>query len=403
MKYFRYTGIDSSGKEVSGIEEAPSLYSLRKSLTSKGIVLIEAKEVSRITDETKEKKFLLKRSLFSKKISDEELALLFYEIGLLLSRNVYITEIFNILSKQVENKNLQDVLLSVKTYLQEGKSLGEALEKAKIFPQFLVEMVKAGEESGALDKIFLSASEFLEQQADFKSKIKSSLIYPTTVIVIGFIAMIIVINVVIPKILKIYAQFNTELPLSTKIVLYISNFFNIFLKGIPIFILLAFIFKKKFITQEKIDKIRLKIPFFKKVHIYSQYFMWSNTMAVLLRGGLTLDKALNIANKTISNSIIKRQFEKIVEDIRKGKSLSEVLYKNKLIPENSVLLVKIGEETAQLEDMFQLIAKIYKKEIEKLINIFLKYLEPITLLVVSVLIGFFIVATILPIFSLKIR
>ncbi|RUM58542.1 MAG: hypothetical protein DSY60_01525 [Persephonella sp.] len=403
MKYFRYTGIDSSGKEVSGIEEAPSLYSLRKSLTLKGIVLIEAKEVSRLTDETKEKKFLLKRSLFSKKISDEELALLFYEIGLLLSRNVYITEIFNILSKQVENKNLQDVLLSVKTYLQEGKSLGEALEKAKIFPQFLVEMVKAGEESGALDKIFLSASEFLEQQADFKSKIKSSLIYPTTVIVIGFIAMIIVINVVIPKILKIYAQFNTELPLSTKIVLYISNFFNIFLKGIPIFILLVFIFKKKFITQEKIDKIRLKIPFFKKVHIYSQYFMWSNTMAVLLRGGLTLDKALNIANKTISNSIIKRQFEKIVEDIRKGKSLSEVLYKNKLIPENSVLLIKIGEETAQMEDMFQLIAKIYKKEIEKLINIFLKYLEPISLLVVSVLIGFFIVATILPIFSLKIR
>ncbi len=403
MKYYRYTGIDSSGKEVSGVEEAPSLYSLRKSLTSKGIVLIEAKEVSRITDETKEKKSLLKRSLFSKKISDEELALLFYEIGLLLSRNVYITEIFNILSKQVENKKLQDVLLSVKTYLQEGKSLGEALEKAKIFPQFLVEMVKAGEESGALDKIFLSASEFLEQQADFKSKIKSSLIYPTTVIVIGFIAMIIVINVVIPKILKIYAQFNTELPLSTKIVLYISNFFNIFLKGIPIFILLVFIFKKKFITQEKIDKIRLKIPFFKKVHIYSQYFMWSNTMAVLLRGGLTLDKALNIANKTISNSIIKRQFEKIVEDIRKGKSLSEVLYKNKLIPENSVLLIKIGEETAQLEDMFQLIAKIYKKEIEKLINIFLKYLEPITLLVVSVLIGFFIVATILPIFSLRIR
>ena len=403
MKYFRYTGIDSSGKEISGIEEAASIYSLRKTLLSKGIVLIDAKEVSSSTEEEKEKKLLLKKSIFSKKISDEELALLFYEIGLLLSRNVYITEIFNILSKQVENKNLQDVLLSVKTYLQEGKSLGEALEKAKIFPQFLVEMVKAGEESGALDKIFLSASEFLEQQADFKSKIKTSLIYPTTVIVIGFIAMIIVINIVIPKILKIYAQFNTELPLSTKIVLYVSKFFNLFLKAFPVLIVLGFLLKKRFITQEKIDRLRLKIPFFKKVHLYSQYFMWANTMAVLLKGGLTLDKALNIANKTVSNSIIKGKFEKIVEDIRKGKSLSEVLHKNKLIPENSVLLIKIGEETAQLEDMFQLIAKIYRKEIEKLINVFLKYLEPITLLVVSVLIGFFIVATILPIFSLKIK
>ncbi len=402
MKYYRYIGIDKSGKEVKGLQEANSLIHLRKNLLSKGIVLIEATEIVK-SSEDEEKKSFLKKNIFGKRVSDEELALLFYEIGLLLSRNVYITDIFNILSKQTENKQLQEALLSVKTYLQEGKSLGEALEKANIFPQFLIEMVKAGEESGALDRIFLSASEFLEQQADFKSKIKTSLTYPVIVIVIGFVAMVIVLNVVIPKILKIYSEFNTELPLPTKIVLYISNGFNIFIKGLPIFIILSFFLKKKFITDEKIDSLKLKIPFFKKIHLYSIYFMWSNTMSVLLKGGLTLDKALLIANKTISNSKIKSKFESLVEDIRKGKSLSDLLEKKSLLPENSILLIRIGEETAQLEDMFQLISKIYRKEIEKLINLFLKYLEPITLLVISVLIGFFIVATILPMFSIKIR
>jgi len=402
MKYYRYIGIDKSGKEVKGLQEANSLIHLRKNLLTKGIVLVEATEIVK-SSENEEKKSFLKKNLFGKRVSDEELALLFYEIGLLLSRNVYITDIFNILSKQTENKQLQEALLSVKTYLQEGKSLGEALEKANIFPQFLIEMVKAGEESGALDRIFLSASEFLEQQADFKSKIKTSLTYPVIVIVIGFVAMVIVLNVVIPKILNIYSEFNTELPLPTKIVLYISNVFNIFIKGLPIFIILFLFLKKKFITDEKIDSLRLKIPFFRRIHLYSIYFMWSNTMSVLLKGGLTLDKALLIANKTISNSKIKSKFESLVEDIRKGKSLSDLLEKKSLLPENSILLIKIGEETAQLEDMFQLISKIYKKEIEKLINIFLKYLEPITLLVISVLIGFFIVATILPMFSIKIR
>jgi len=403
MKFYRFKAFDRTGREISEIREATSISALKKQLTSEGLIPIEIEEISP-EQKNKTKKSILHISIIpQKKISDSEMALLLYEIGLLLSKNVYITEIFEILSKQTENKELQEILLSVKTYIQEGKTLAEALEKVKIFPDFLIEMVRAGEESGALDRIFLSASEFVEKQAEFKSKIINTLTYPTIVIITAALSMVIMMKFTIPKITAIYEQFGRELPTSTKIVISFSKFMDMVFKAIPIFIVLGIILKKKYIKKHHIDKLKLKIPFFSKIHLYSQYATWSNTMAILLKGGLTLDKALEIANKTLSNSILREKFETLVDEVRKGKNLSELIKSKKLLPENAVQLIKIGEETAQLDEMFLLIANIYKKNIDNLISIFLKYLEPLSMIILASLIGFFIFATMIPLFSIKMR
>ncbi|RMD46825.1 MAG: hypothetical protein D6831_01150 [Aquificota bacterium] len=215
--------------------------------------------------------------------------------------------------------------------------------------------------------------------------------------------MIVIMNVVVPTITKIYTQFGKELPPATKFVVFISRVSSFFIKTLPAFLLIGFLGKKKFLTKEKIDRIRLKIPFFNKVHLFSQYSTWGNTMGLLLKGGLTLDRALEIANKTFSNTVLRNEFETLVQDVRKGKSLSSLLHKKKLLPENTVQLISVGEETAQLPEMFQLISDIYKKQTERLISIFLSYLEPVTLIILSVLIGFFVFATLLPIFSLSVK
>jgi type IV pilus assembly protein PilC len=404
MPFYRYKAFNASGKEISGIEEAPSIQAFKKSLVSKGLIPIEIEEITGKKVKSKTiKDFLNKGISFKKDVSDEEISLLLYEIGLLLSRGVHITQIFDILSKQTENKKLKEALLSIKTYIQEGSSVGDALEKTGIFPDFLAEMVRAGEASGALDKIFLSAGEFIEKQNDFKSKIINSLIYPSIVIAVGFLAMVVIMNIVVPTITKIYSQFGKELPTSTKIVIFMSNISGYILKSLPALFLIGILGRKRFLSKEKIDKLKLKIPFFSKVHLYSQYSTWANTMSLLLKGGLTLDKALEIANKTISNSFLKKSFESLVKEVQKGKQLSSLLKEKKLIPENAVQLVSIGEETGQLDDMFSLIAEIYKKQTERLISIFLSYLEPVTLIILSTLIGFFVFATLLPIFNLSVK
>jgi len=399
MPYFKYKAINTQGKEVSGTREAVSLSSLKDSLSKSGLVLLEAKKVK---PQKKEGRFSFS-FLNKKKVSNEELALILYEIGNLLEKNLHITRIFEILASQVENPVLKDALLHIKDRLQQGQTLASAMEETGIFPDFLIEMVKAGETSGALDKIFLSASEFIEKQADFKSKLINSLIYPSIVIAVGFIAIVVVITFVVPKLVKIYQQFGQELPATVKFLLFLSSAFQKLFLLIPVLLLLTFFLKRKFLTKERLDKLILKLPFFGKIHLYSQIFIWANTMYLLLKGGLTLDKALKIANNTISNFVIKKQFEPIVSLVVSGKPLSEALKSKELVPENIVQLITVGEETGQLDDMFFLIAQTYRKEIEKSINTFLRYLEPMVIIFISVLIGFFIFSVLMPIFDIGVK
>ncbi|NPA17124.1 MAG: type II secretion system F family protein [Aquificae bacterium] len=400
MPFYKYRAVDAGGKEVTGIKEVAGPSALKKILKQQGLVVYEIEEISA---PEKSPGRNIKLSLFSTKISQQELALLLYEIGLLLARGVHITQIFEILSRQTENPTLQKALLSVKSSLQEGSSVAQALKKTGIFPDFLIEMVRAGEESGALDKIFLSASEYIESQNEFRSKVVNSLIYPTIVIVIGFIAMLVIMNFVVPTITKIYSQFDRELPTSTRMVIYFSQISGYFLKVLPFIAIGLFILRKRIITKEKVDILKLKIPFFKKVHLYTQYSNWSNTLALLLSGGLTLDRSLEIANKTITNTVLRKKFDILIEKVREGKPLSQELKKEQLIPDNAIQLITIGEETGQLDEMLKLISQIYRKQTERLISIFLSYLEPVTLIILSVLIGFFVFATLLPIFNLNVR
>lgn len=401
MPFFRYKAYNQEGKEISAIEEAVSVSHLKEILKKKGLIPYEIEEVSSLK---KKRKSILQLEIFSRnKISKEELSLLLYEIGILLERNVHITQIFDILSRQLENPVLKDTLLSAREYIQEGSSIADAFDKTGVFPKFLIEMIRAGETSGALDKVFLSASEFIEKQEEFKRKIFNALIYPVVVIIVAFVSVIIIMNFVVPTITKIYAQFGRELPTLTKIVVYLSKITSVFLKASPILIILGFLGYKKFVTKKMIDSLKLKIPFFKKVHLYTVYLTWGNTMSLLLKGGLTLDRAIQIANETINNAVLKKDFDTVTKEITKGKSLSQLLEKYKLLPENSIQLIKIGEETGQLEKMLALISQIYRKQTDRLITIFLSYLEPAVLILLSVVIGFFVFATLLPIFSLNIK
>lgn len=398
MPFFKYTAISKEGKEITDIEEALSISHLKTKLSSKGLIPIEITQIER-----KERKKLFNLSFGKKDISKEELALLLYEMGVLIEKSVHITSAVEIIAKQTENENLKNKLLTVQTYLKEGLSISEAFEKVNTFPKFLVEMIRAGETSGALDKIFLSASQFIEKQEEFKKQIINSLIYPTVVIFVGFVAMIVIMIYVVPTITKLYSQFGKELPIATKFVIGLSYFFSKAILIFPLFAVLLVIFRRRIFKEKLIDKVKLRVPFFKNVHLYSIYANWGNTLSLLLKGGLTLDKAVEIANETITNSLIKEKFLKVSKEINKGKSLSEVLARENLLSDSNIQLIKIGEETGELESMLEILAKIYRKETEKLMNRFMSLLEPAILIILSTFIGFFIFATLLPIFDLTVK
>ncbi|MBK3332300.1 type II secretion system F family protein [Persephonella atlantica] len=401
MPVYRYTAINSKGKEEKGIVETTSLSHLRQILKSKNLTPIFVEEIQ----VSSQKGFIgsLLKNFLKKKISSEELSLLLYQLGVLLERNVHITDALTIVSSSQENSYIKDSLLKIKSLIGEGKSISEAFSSSGFFPEFLTEMVKAGEESGALGKIFLSSSEFVESQNEFRSKIINSLIYPSIVIGVGFISLFIIMQVVIPTITKIYAQFKIEIPTSTKIVIGISQITSVMIKIIPIIIVVAFFLKRKFITPEQIDGIKMKIPFFNKVYLYSEISNFSSTMYLLLKGGVTLTDALVIAVKSLKSKQLQELFKKGKEEVEKGFRLSDSLKNSKKLPVEVSQMIALGEESGQMEEMFCLLSILYKKHTEKLINRFLTLLEPITLIVLSVMIGFFIFATLFPIFNLSIK
>ncbi len=401
MPVYKYTAVNPKGKEEKGIIEATSLSHLRDILSYKNLIPVFVEEV-----DVSVKKGMLSRliaRLSSQKVSQNELALLLYQLGILLEKNVHITEAINIVAESQENSFIKDALLKSKSLITEGKKIAEAFKATNIFPDFLVEMVKAGEESGALGKIFISSSEFIERQNQFKSQIVNSLIYPSIVIGVGFVSLFIIMQVVIPTITKIYAQFKIEVPTSTKIVIALSEFTGFFIKTLPFIGILIFVFRKKLFKEEYIETIKMKIPFFKKVYLYSEISNFSSTMHLLLQGGLTLTQSLEIAASSLKSKYLKQIISEGKEKVEKGFKLSWFLKDKKLIPSEVVQMIALGEESGRLEEMFRLLSVLYRKHTEKLISKFLTLLEPLTLIILSVMIGFFIFATLFPIFNLSIK
>ncbi|EDP72892.1 type II secretion system F family protein, partial [Hydrogenivirga sp. 128-5-R1-1] len=197
MPVFKYKAVNKNGKEITGTVEATSVSHTRNILVSKNLVPLEIEEIGRKTKKS------LNIKLFKKSINPDDLVLILYQLGLLLDKNVHITSALEIVAKQQEGAELKEKLLKTKALIAEGKSIADAFEEVKIFPKFLIEMIKAGEASGALSSIFLSASNFIEKQNSFKSQIINALIYPSIVIGVGFLALIIIMNVVVPTVVKI--------------------------------------------------------------------------------------------------------------------------------------------------------------------------------------------------------
>ena len=401
MPVYKYTAVNPKGEEEKGIVEATSLSHLRDILSHKNLIPIFVEEVNISTKKGVFSRLISRLSF--QKVSQDELALLLYQLGILLEKNVHIIEAINIVAESQENSFIKDALLKSKSLITEGKKIAEAFKATNIFPDFLVEMVKAGEESGALGKIFISSSEFIERQNQFKSQIVNSLIYPSIVIGIGFISLFIIMQVVIPTITKIYAQFKIEVPTSTKIVIALSKFTGFLIKILPFVGILIFVFRKKVFKEEYIETIKMKIPFFKKVYLYSEISNFSSTMHLLLQGGLTLTQSLEIAASSLKSKYLKKIILDGKEKVEKGFKLSWFLKDKKLIPSEVVQMIALGEESGRLEEMFRLLSILYRKHTEKLISKFLTLLEPLILIILSVMIGFFIFATLFPIFNLSIK
>ncbi|WP_448584401.1 type II secretion system F family protein [Thermocrinis sp.] len=382
-----YKGVDQLGNLRTGKIEVPEGASAYEILISQGIKPIKIEDPSQS---------FWKTEIFKRKPSQEDLAFVLSQLSLLLSSGLNLTKALEVTSQQTEDKRIKQALLSIKEAIEKGESIHSAFAKGEIFPEFLLEMLKTAERGGNLEKVLEIGSEFLRKMSEIKAKVFSSLTYPAFVITFTLLSIIVVVEFVIPKVASVLSSLGKDLPLITKVLLFFSKLLGYALYLLPI-VLITLFFRRKFISRESLDRYLLKVPIFGKVSFYFQLSRFAGTLRMALSSGIPIVRALSLSIGSITNEYVKSKLKNLPDELAKGKSLSELLKGTGVFPAIFISLLATGEKSGELEKSLSLLENLYDQQAMKVINFWIRLVEPIAMLVIGILVAFVMLSVILPI------
>lgn len=327
------------------------------------------------------------------------------QIAIMLNAGLTIIDSLEILKKQIIKPKMLEIVNNIDSEIKAGNSFSSALKKYhKYFSNLYVALVKSGEASGKLGEILLKLADNLEKQREFKSKLKGALIYPAVIFIAMIIVMFIMITFVIPKLLNLYKDFNVTLPLTTQILIIISDFMVKFWPFLILMIFGGYYLAKKYLETYKgkksLDQLLLKIPVFGKIISISSLVDSTRTLAILTGAGVSILDSLNIVIDTSDNLIFKEAFKNIYQKVEKGQSLGKSLEEEEVFPPILVQMTVVGEQTGNLDDTLMRLSKYFESESEIAIKSATTLIEPMILVILGLGVGFLVMSVITPIYNL---
>jgi type IV pilus assembly protein PilC len=340
------------------------------------------------------------------KVSLKDLFVFSRQLSIMLSSKVPIVEALITLTAQIKNPEFKEAISDVAKEVEAGSTLSKALSKyPKIFPQFYIAMVKAGEASGKLSQSFNFLANHLEREYAVSGKIKGALIYPSLVLVVFLVVFGLMIFSILPSFEKIFAESNVEIPLVTRIILSFSRILRekflilILILGIPLILIFSFSRTKE--GKRFFDEISLKIPFFGRIFKQSLLARFAGNLSTLLSAGVAVTEALEIVEEVVGNETYRAAISKIKEGVKKGESISTLsLFYPELFPPIFNQVILVGEKTGTLSSSLSSISEFYQKEAEKLIEDFLRILEPLLIIILGGLVGGLMYSVLVPLYRL---
>jgi type IV pilus assembly protein PilC len=312
----------------------------------------------------------------------------------------------DVVSKQQKNKRFADILQDVKKNIERGLSFADALRKHEnIFMPLYTSTVEAGETGGNLDESLRNIATLLERSLTLKRKIKGALAYPIIVTIVAIAVIVLILVKVIPTFAEIYQSAGMHLPLPTQIIINISIFVRkaflpIILAIVVCAIIIRFLYKREGKARRFMDNFLLHLPLFGKLINKGIVSRLSTTISSLVKGGLPLLEALDIAAKTAGNKIIEGALFSVIEKIKKGETVASAFFKAKIFEPMVVQMISVGEETGALDEMLENVSRFYEAEVDDTVKNLTSIMEPVMILVLGGIIGFIVIAMYLPIFKL---
>ena len=335
----------------------------------------------------------------------EELATFTQQLANLLSSGMPLTVALNSMT-HLESKGISaEVSRELKQDVMEGRSLSDSMSKQpRIFSDLYVNMVRAGESSGALVEVLRRMADHFERFAQVQSKFTSALVYPAFVSVVGIAIMFFFMTFMLPKFMTIFEGMNIPLPMMTQILVSISHIFaNYWWLMLGIVIAAVIVFKRFQATEQgrrKIDHWRMNAPVFGKVVKLNIFGQFARTLSTLLENGVPVLTALKITEQIIPNSIVKQAIAKTREEVTDGKTIAQPLARSKIFPQLMVDLVKIGEDTGDVPGALKNVADTYENELSIALRVMTNMIEPVMIIVMALGVGFLLLSVLSAMFAI---
>lgn len=403
MPIFEYKGFTVQGKSIRGVIEADNQHTARIKLKENGIYATEFKQ------ENEEQSDNIAKSNISDiltSIKQQDVAIVTRQLSSLISAGLTLVDALDAVLEQVDKIKLKRILSNVKTKINEGSTFADALKTApKVFPEFYINMVAAGESSGALDVVLLRLADYIETQVRLRNRVVATLIYPAIMIVLATLVVITLMTFVIPKVTQLFKDVNQTLPIFTRLLIFISNIMSSYWYVFIILLIGAYYMFKWYIKTEngrnKYEAFLLKIPVFGRLIKLVIIARFARTLATLLKSGVPVVKAMDIVKTIVNNSVIGQAIEKAKVAIVEGSSISAPLKSSGVFPPMVTRMIAVGEQSGELENMLEKIASTYEDNVATAVSTLTALLEPVIILIMAGIVLFIILSVLLPIFQMN--
>jgi type IV pilus assembly protein PilC len=396
---FAYKVRDREGRIVEGSLEADSSELVVNKLRSMGYVpvAIERADASALKKDVK--------LPFGGKVKQKDVAVLSRQFATMINSGLSLIRALHILEEQTESQKLRETTKSVRTDVERGASLAQALSRhPKVFSRLYVAMVKAGETGGVLDRVLLSLASTIEKQVELKRKIKSAMTYPVAVFAIVIIIVTAMLLFVVPMFEELYSELGGQLPLPTRLLLAVSGFVGKFAPFIIVAEVIAAWGLRRWVATDKgravWDSLKLRIPVFGKLIHKTAITRFCRTLSVLLRSGVPVLESLEITSETVGNTVLARAVKDTQEAVKSGEAIATPLAAHPVFPPMVVQMLAVGEETGAVDDMLERVADFYDQEIEATVDALTSLLEPLLIVVMGATVGGMVVALYMPMFNI---
>lgn len=394
---FNYQATTREGEAQNGTVDAPNVNLAIASLQRRGLIIVDIAPEGAGS--------FLTRHISGGRVKIKDIVIMSRQIATLFEAKVSALAAFRMLASESDNPTMSRVLTEVTDDIKAGMPISQAMGKhPKVFSNFYVHMVAAGEESGKISDNFNYLADYLERSYEMVSKAKNALIYPIFIICSFIVVMILMLTFVIPKLTAILTETGQQIPIYTRLVIGLSDIVRNYWIFFFILFAILFVFLRRYtitaVGQESVSRFKLSVPYIGNLYRKIYLSRIADNLSTMLTSGISMVRALEITAEVVDNAVYRQILTEASISLKSGNLISGIMYKYQEIPNIMVQMMKVGEESGKLGFVLETLARFYRREVDNEIKTVVDLIEPAMIVLLGLMVGVLLTSVLLPIYNL---